>query len=191
MNGKIPRASAWGSKGQAATRQLFDPEIAKWVIWTMVQEAGAEIWLNSYVTEILGSNGTVNGVALENLRERVEVFAPVIIDATGDGDIAAAAGAEYEFGSPEDGRCQPLSLYFTIANVDLDKTLAYAKECVGEFTEEYLNTLLQLKREHKPLTMFPFKEQDPRGPCEWRISHSVQPGKSKSRHSELHRSSDV
>src|ERR1700759_1741947 len=46
-------SSAWGSKGQAATRQLFDPEIAKWVIQTMVQESGAEIWLNSNVTEIL------------------------------------------------------------------------------------------------------------------------------------------
>ena len=55
-------ASAWGTKGQAATRQLFDPEIAKWVIQTMVEESGAEIWLNSYVTEILGFNGAIEGV---------------------------------------------------------------------------------------------------------------------------------
>jgi hypothetical protein len=152
-------ASAWGNKGQAATRQLFDPEIAKWVIQTMVDEAGAEIWLNSYVTEILGSHGVIEGVALENLRERVEVHSSVVIDATGDGDIAAALGASYEFGSPEDGLCQPMSLYFTMAGVDLDKTLAYAKECAanGEFTEEYVNTLLQLKRDNMPLTMFPFK----------------------------------
>ena len=152
-------ASAWGAKGQAATRQLFDPEIAKWVIQTMVEEAGADIWLNSYVTELLGSSGVVNGVALDNLRERVEIYASVVIDATGDGDIAAAAGAAYEFGSPEDNRCQPMSLYFTVGGVDLDKTLAYAKECVGDFTEEYVNTLLQLKAENKPLTMFPFKSK--------------------------------
>jgi hypothetical protein len=46
-----------------------------------------------------------------------------------------------------------------VAGVDLDKTLAYAKECAGrgEFTEEYVNTLLQLKRDQMPLTMFPFK----------------------------------
>ena len=53
----------------------------------------SSFWLNSYITDVLGSNGTVNGVVLENLRERVEVSARVIIDATGDGDIAAAAGA--------------------------------------------------------------------------------------------------
>jgi FAD dependent oxidoreductase len=149
--------SAWGNKGQAATRQLFDPELAKWVIQTMVEEAGVEIWLNSYVTEIIGGDGAINGIVLENLRERVEVYAPVVVDCTGDADIAAATGASYEFGSPEDGRCQPMSLYFTVGGVDLDKTLAYAKECVGEFTEEYVNTLLQLKRDHMPLTMFPFK----------------------------------
>lgn len=151
--------SAWGQKGQAATRQLFDPEIAKWVIQTMVEEAGAEIWLNSYVTEILGSNGKIEGVVLDNLRERVEVYASVVIDATGDADIAAAVGASYEFGSPEDGLCQPMSLYFTVGGVDLDKTLAYAKECAsaGEFKEEYVDTLLQLKRDNMPLTMFPFK----------------------------------
>jgi ribulose 1,5-bisphosphate synthetase/thiazole synthase len=151
--------SAWGQKGQAATRQLFDPEIAKWVIQDMVQEAGAEIWLNSNVTEILAADGSVHGVALENLRERVEIHAPVIIDATGDADICAAAGADYEVGSPDDGRCQPMSLYFIMAGVDLDKTLAYAQECAaaGEFTQEYADTLLTLKREQKPLTMFPFK----------------------------------
>jgi hypothetical protein len=36
--------------------------IAKWVIQTMVEEAGAEIWLNPYVTEILRSNGAIEGV---------------------------------------------------------------------------------------------------------------------------------
>jgi hypothetical protein len=151
--------SAWGSKGQAATRQLFDPELAKWVIQTMVQESGAEIWLNSHVTEILGKDGSIEGVALDNLRERVEVRARVVIDSTGDGEIAAGLGASYEFGSPEDGRSQPMSLYFTVAGVDLDKTLAYYKECVGEFTEEYVNTLIQLKRDHMPLTMFPMKSK--------------------------------
>lgn len=152
-------SSAWGQKGQATTRQLFDPEIAKWVIQTMVEESGAEIWLNSYVTELLGERGAITGVALDNLRERVEVYAPAIIDATGDADIAAAAGASYEFGSPDDGRCQPMSLYFTMAGVDLDRTLAFAKQASADFTEDYVDTLLQLKADNKPLTMFPFKSK--------------------------------
>lgn len=151
--------SAWGNKGQAATRQLFDPEIAKWVIQTMVEEAGAEIWLNSYVTELVIDGGAVRGIVLDNLRERVEVHCKIIIDATGDGDIAAAAGASYDVGSPDDGRCQPMSLYFMIAGVDLDRTLAYARESVGDFTPEYVDTLLELKARQMPLTMFPFKSK--------------------------------
>jgi hypothetical protein len=151
--------SAFGSKGQAATRQLFDPEIAKWVIQQMVEEAGAEIWLNSPVTEVLGENGAVTGIVVENLRERVEIHAPVTIDASGDADICAAAGAAFEVGSPEDGRCQPMSLYFTIAGVDLDRTLAFAQECADELGREYVDTLVQLKRDNKPLTMFPFKSK--------------------------------
>ena len=46
------------------------------------------------------------------------VQADVFVDATGDGDLGAWAGAEYEQGRPEDGLCQPMTLMFRMAGVD-------------------------------------------------------------------------
>lgn len=150
--------SAWGQKGQAATRQLFDPEIAKWVIQQMVEEAGVEVWLNTQASDVLMDGNTIRGVVIDTLRDRVEVHASAVIDTTGDGDIAAAAGADYEKGSPDDGHSQPLSLYFAVGGVNLDKTLDYMRTHPEEFGEEYVETTLRLRAEEKPFTMFPFRK---------------------------------
>jgi ribulose 1,5-bisphosphate synthetase/thiazole synthase len=155
----IALGAAWGQKGQAATRQMFDPEIAKWVIQQMVEEAGVEVWLNTQATDVIMEGNAIRGVVIESLHDRIEIHAGITIDTTGDGEIAAAAGAQYEKGSPEDGRHQPLSLYFAIGGVNLDKTLAYMAEHPDEFGREYVEKSLQLKREGKPFTMIAFKEQ--------------------------------
>ena len=49
------------------------------------------------------------------------VEADIFVDATGDGDVAAWAGAEYEQGRLEDGLCQPMSLMFNMAGVDEER----------------------------------------------------------------------
>ncbi|MDH3287990.1 MAG: FAD-dependent oxidoreductase [Betaproteobacteria bacterium] len=149
--------SAWGSKGQATARQLFDPEIAKWVIEQMVIEAGVDVWFYSQTTDLLLSNGSVNGAVIENLEERVEISARVTIDSTGDGNVCAAAGARFEMGDREEGHCQPMTLYFIMGGVNLDRTLAYIKEHPAEFNEEYVDTVLRLRQEGKPITVLPFK----------------------------------
>lgn len=159
VNRMLEIGSAWGRKDQATARQLFDPEIAKWVIQNMVAEAGVEVWLNTLATDMIMDGNAVRGVVVENLRERVEIQAAVTIDTTGDGDVSAAAGATFDFGSPEDGRCQPLSLYFVVGGVQLDKTLDYMRTHADEFGEKYVATLLRNKDDGKPITMFPFKEQ--------------------------------
>jgi len=149
--------AAWGSKGQATARQLFDPEIAKWVIEQMVVEAGVDVWFYSQTTDVLMSDDGVRGVVIENLNERVEIHAQVTIDTTGDGNVCAAAGARFEIGDPAEGHCQPLTLYFVMGGVDLDKTLGYIKEHPAEFNEDYVRTITQFRSEGKPITVLPFK----------------------------------
>ena len=151
--------SAWGSKGRATARQIFDPEIAKWVIEQMVVEAGVDVRLYSQSTDVLLSENSVRGLVIENLLERTEINAKVTIDATGDGDVCAAAGASFEKGDPEKGKSQPLTLYFAIGGVDFEKTLNYMASNTDEFGQKYVDTLLSLKREDKPITLFPFKSK--------------------------------
>jgi hypothetical protein len=42
------------------------------------------------------------------------IEADIVIDATGDGDVAAAAGCQFEMGRPFDGKTQPVTLFGTI-----------------------------------------------------------------------------
>ena len=41
-----------------------------------------------------------------------------MIDATGDGDIAAKAGCPFEFGRPGDGRVQGMTMMYRVCGID-------------------------------------------------------------------------
>ena len=153
----LESGSAWGTKGQATARQLFDPEIAKWMIDRMVLEAGVDVWLYSQSTGVLMSDHAVSGVVVENMLERSEISAKVTIDATGDGEVCAAAGARFEVGDPETGYGQPLTLYFVVGGVNLEKTLQYIRNNPAEFGADYVSTIERLRAEGKPFTVLPFK----------------------------------
>lgn len=153
----LESGSAWGMKGQATARQLFDPEMAKWMIERMVLEAGVDVWFYAQSTDVLMDGHAVNGVVIENMLDRVEVTAKVTIDTTGDGEVCAAAGARFEKGDPDTGHSQPLTLYFVIGGVNLEKTLDYISHNPGEFGPDYVATVQRLRAEGKPFTVLPFK----------------------------------
>ncbi|MGH7928373.1 MAG: FAD-dependent oxidoreductase, partial [Candidatus Binatia bacterium] len=58
----------------------------------------------------------------------VVIRARVIIDCTGDGDIAARAGAPYEIGRDDDGLVQPMTLMFRMVEFHREAFKAYVKE---------------------------------------------------------------
>ncbi|MBI3043388.1 MAG: FAD-dependent oxidoreductase [Betaproteobacteria bacterium] len=153
----LEAGSAWGAKGQATARQLFDPEIAKWMIERMVLEAGVDVWMYSHSTDVLMAGHAVNGVVIESMLDRSEITAKVTIDTTGDGEVCAAAGARFEQGDPETGYGQPLTLYFVIGGVNLEKTLDYIRNNPAEFGPDYVAAVDRLRREGKPFTVLPFK----------------------------------
>jgi len=92
----------------------FDVETMKLVLEEMLGEAGAEWWYYSYVADTIVEDGRVRGVVVEGKSGREAVLAKVVIDASGDGDVAARGGAAYELGRATDGLCQPMTLMFEI-----------------------------------------------------------------------------
>ena len=60
---------------------------------------------------------TIKGVIVENKSGRSAILAKIVIDCTGDGDIAARSGVPYEKGRPEDGLLQPMTMMFRLGNV--------------------------------------------------------------------------
>ncbi len=59
----------------------------------MCVEAGVELLLHSWIAGVLGDDGRVGGVIVENKSQRMALRGEVIVDATGDADVAALAGA--------------------------------------------------------------------------------------------------
>lgn len=68
----------------------------------MVIEAGCEILFHTYFADTIVDDGCVKGIIIENKSGRQAVLAKVVVDATGDGDVAARAGAA--FGKPKEMR---------------------------------------------------------------------------------------
>src|SRR5690606_41146375 len=67
-------------------------------------------------------------VVFETKSGPVVVKANTVVDCTGDGDIAARAGAPYEVGRAVDGLVQPMTLMFRMGEFERLAFEAYVKE---------------------------------------------------------------
>jgi hypothetical protein len=76
----------------------------------MLKDAGAKTLYLCRAAAPLMEDGKLGGVIVESKQGRHAVRSKIVVDATGDGDIAALAGAGFEFGRESDGAVQPVSL---------------------------------------------------------------------------------
>lgn len=100
---------------------MADPELLKCILNDMASEAGVKLLLHSWATQAIVEGNTVKGVIFESKSGRQAIMGKVVIDATGDGDIFATAGAEFDgYINPKLRTCQ-VAVVFRIANIDWDK----------------------------------------------------------------------
>jgi len=96
-----------------------EPEAFKLAAARMILEAGAKMLLHTVVDEVRAADGHVEGVVVWNKAGRSLVRARQYVDCTGDGDLAAYAGAEfvgYRAGEPG---AYSAGFTFRLCNVDL------------------------------------------------------------------------
>ncbi len=115
---RLDAAGGWSHRQDEWARDAFDPEIMKLVAQEMAEEAGVRLRLHTMVVDVAANDGHVEKILLASKSGWEAAKAQVFIDATGDGDVAARAGAESEQGRAEDGLGQPMTLMFRIAGVD-------------------------------------------------------------------------
>jgi hypothetical protein len=118
--------------GYSETQKLIEPETLKITMFEMLSEAGVELLLYTSACDVIMEDHKVVGVILESKSGREAVFAKVVIDASGDGDIAAKAGASYYKGREYDGKMQPMTIMFKMGGVNTDK-VTY----ISEFEKTY------------------------------------------------------
>ena len=73
-----------------------DPEATKFMMDEMIREAGVKALLHCWVADVVMDGPVIRGVVFESKAGRQAILAKVVVDATGDGDVFAAAGAEHE-----------------------------------------------------------------------------------------------
>lgn len=106
----------------------FDPEAFKLVALEMLDSAGVEVLFYAFASDVLRSDDEeVKGVVFETKSGPIVIEAKVIVDCTGDGDIAAFAGAHFEIGRSKDHLVQPMTLMFLMEGFMLDKFKDYVQ----------------------------------------------------------------
>jgi len=81
---------------RAGVNPTIDAEAVKYLMVEMVEEAEVKVFLHCWGVDAIVNEGTVYGAVFESKSGRQAILAKTVVDATGDGDVFAAAGAEYE-----------------------------------------------------------------------------------------------
>lgn len=114
----------------------FDPDGWKRVSLDMVREAGIELRLHSWFSHTLVEDGKVRGVVCESKSGPQAILGQVVIDATGDLDVAASAGA------PHTGGNYIMTTVFRLGHVDTQA----AERFEAEEPEAYAALDRQIKK---------------------------------------------
>lgn len=133
----------------------FSSEYLKIFLDEFIQNEGVEIRFHSFVNEVVADNNKIQYIIIQSKQGPLAVRANVIIDSTGDGDVAFSAGVPFEQGRDLDGLCQPGTTNFRIVGVDVDKLTEGGdklKEIEKKFREDYKAgvTGLHCKRQDIP-----------------------------------------
>lgn len=110
----------------------FDSEAMKFVLQEMAVETGVELLLHSWVSGVVMDGTAVRGLKVVNKSGERAYGAYRIVDATGDGDIAAFAGAPFEIGG-QDGVPQAMTMMLDVGGVDPACALAYVRDHPDQF----------------------------------------------------------
>src|SRR5918992_1947089 len=105
----------------------FDPEAFKLVSLDLLDGVGVQILFHAFASGIYGMS-RVEGVVFESKSGPIVIKAKIIVDCTGDGDIAALAGAPYEVGRDDDAMVQPMTLMFRMVGFHRRSFEEYVKE---------------------------------------------------------------
>lgn len=96
------------------------PEMLKWMGLKMLEESKARMLLHSWCVGCTMEDSKIDSVIIESKAGRQAIKARMVVDCTGDADIAAFAGAPYTKGD-DDGKMTGVTMMFMMSNLDEEK----------------------------------------------------------------------
>lgn len=104
--------------------QVINPEKLRILMLEMLVDAGVDIRLYTAFSDVIMEGNRVTGIITESKSGREAILCKMLVDSTGDGDVAARAGAPFEKGRA-DGGMQPMTIMFKVAGVDMDRAMFF------------------------------------------------------------------
>ncbi len=108
--------------GNTTEKMYIPQDLLAIVLEEMMRENGVHILYNTIVCDAVTNGNKACGAVIQNKSGRGFIKAKCVIDCTGDGDYAAAAGVPFAKGR-DDGKMQPCTLMFKIGGVDYEKAV--------------------------------------------------------------------
>lgn len=145
----------------------FKSDAFKLVGTRMLRESGAELMLHTQFVQVLLEGSRITGVVVANKDGLGVIQAKVVIDCSGDADVAARAGVPFVIGDRETGNIQPATLFFRVGNVDTAKVTENMKAHWDEIRPFYGPFSWLLKQYAEDWNNFPrgeigiYEEVDP------------------------------
>ena len=124
------RAAYWAQRASAfhgvvTWAPTIDPERLKLLSQQMVLENKARLAYHCWAAQPIVQEGAVRGVVFESKAGRRAIFALVTVDATGDGDLFARAGAACETDIEESDIHHCMNTAWLFGGVDMPRWLAW------------------------------------------------------------------
>src|SRR5271163_3268152 len=105
----------------------FDPDGFKRVANAMIGEAKVDLRLHSWFSRAIVEDGRIVGVICETKSGRQAIMGKIVVDASGDLDVAASAGAPFSHGS------YIVTTVFRLGGVNVDAAERFEYEEPGAF----------------------------------------------------------
>ena len=106
----------------------FDPEGMKIVFHDMLESSGVDVICHLTAGEPIVRGGRIQGVLVDTKRGRRAILARTVIDATGDGDVAAKAGVAFDYGRESDGLVQGMTMMYRLCGIDEAQVRSFPPE---------------------------------------------------------------
>jgi hypothetical protein len=134
------KAAYWGQRtsafhGIVSWAPTIDPERLKVISQEMLLEAGVRLVFHSWAALPIVEDGSVKGVVFESKSGRQALMAKVVVDATGDGDVFARAGAAFDTDIEEGDVHHSMNTAFMLGGADMNTWLAFRKGEPEKFSE--------------------------------------------------------
>lgn len=113
----VQRLAAMDAQRQHGPQHyVYDIEAMKYLLEELCDELNIRLQYHTRIVAVeKDADNRVRAVITESKSGRQAWRATVVIDTTGDGDVGALAGCEWEFGESKDCPCQPMSLMGVIS----------------------------------------------------------------------------